>query len=117
MCCAARARSSSNDAAVSRRRSAGAPALSADWVTPAQREAARTFVTYLRSRPVQERALSFGFRPADPAVPISTPDPQNPFVKLARYGLHAEVPPVAQPPDGAVVRNLLTLWSRLQQPR
>ena len=91
--------------------------LNAEWVTPAQREAARTFVAYLRSRPVQEKALGFGFRPADPAVPIQTADPQNPFGKLARYGLHAEVPPVAQPPDGAVVRNLLTLWSRLQQAR
>jgi len=91
--------------------------LSADWVTPAQRDAARTFVAHLRSRPVQEKALSFGFRPADPAVPINTPDPQNPFGRLARYGVQAEVPPVAQPPDGAVVRNLLTLWARLQQTR
>jgi len=54
---------------------------------------------------------------ADPAVPIHTADPQNPFGRLARYGLQAEVPPVAQPPEGAVVRNLLTLWSRLQQAR
>jgi hypothetical protein len=91
--------------------------LSADWVTAPQRAAAGTFVEYLRSRPVQERALAFGFRPADPAVPIHTADAQNPFGKLARYGLQAEVPPVAQPPDGAVVRNLLTLWSRLQQAR
>ena len=89
--------------------------LGGDWITPAQREAARTFVAHLRSRPVQERALGFGFRPADEAVPIKTPDPQNPFTRLARYGVQAEVPPVAQPPDGAVVRNLLTLWARLQQ--
>jgi len=47
----------------------------------------------------------------------NTADPQNPFGRLARYGLQAEVPPVAQPPEGAVVRNLLTLWSRLQQAR
>jgi hypothetical protein len=91
--------------------------LTGDWVSAPEREAARTFVNYLRSKPVQERALAFGFRPADPGVPIQTADPQNPFGRLARYGLHAEVPPVAQPPDGAVVRNLLTLWSRLQQAR
>jgi hypothetical protein len=90
--------------------------LGADWVTPAQREAARSLVAHLRGRAMQERALAFGFRPADPAVPIPT-DAQSPFSRLARYGLHVEVPSVAQPPDGAVIRNLLTLWSRLQQQR
>src|SRR5262249_9638300 len=33
--------------------------LQGDWVTPEQKDAARRFLTYLRSRPVQERALSF----------------------------------------------------------
>jgi hypothetical protein len=33
------------------------------------------------------------------------------------HGLHADVPPVAAPPPAPVVRNLLTLWTRLQQAR
>jgi hypothetical protein len=37
--------------------------LQGDWVTPAQKAAARTWVAHLRSRPVQESALTYGFRP------------------------------------------------------
>jgi ABC-type sulfate transport system substrate-binding protein len=87
--------------------------LQGDWVTPAQREAARAFITFLRSRPMQERALSYGFRPADPAVPIRTSDSQNPYTRLAQYGVKVDIPPVATPPDGPVIRNLLTMWSRV----
>jgi hypothetical protein len=91
--------------------------LQADWVNSAQATAARIFIAYLRSQQVQQQALAFGFRPADPTVPINTADPQNPFTRLARYGLHAEVPPAAAPASAPVVRNLLTFWTRLQQPR
>ena len=90
-----------------------AAVLRAPWVTEAQRAAGSTLVAYLRSRPVQERALSFGFRPADPAVPIKTKQADNPFTALARYGLSADLPPAAPTPDAAVVRNLMMLWSRL----
>jgi hypothetical protein len=87
--------------------------LSGEWVTPAQRDAARAFITFLRSRPMQERALAYGFRPADPAVPIRTSDSQNPYTRLAQYGVKVDIPPVATPPDGPVIRNLLTMWSRV----
>lgn len=87
--------------------------LQAEWVTPKQKEAARQWLAYLRSRPVQERALTFGFRPADPAVPIKTQDASNPFTRLAEHGILVEVPPVAEVPEGPVVRNLLTMWSRV----
>lgn len=86
--------------------------LQGDWVTAAQKEAGRKYVQFLRSRPIQEQAFAFGFRPADPSVPVKTQDPRNPFVRLAQYGLHADVPQAAVPPDAAVVRNLITLWSR-----
>ncbi len=87
--------------------------LRGDWVTDAQKKAGRALVAHLRSRPVQERALAFGFRPADPSVPIRTADGQNPWTRLARYGVNVEIPPVAAPPDPAVVRNLLMMWSRV----
>ena len=87
--------------------------LQADWVTAAQRTAARSYVAFLRSRPIQERAIAHGFRPADPSVPVRTSDPQNPWNKLAPYGVRVDIPPVATPPDAAVIRNLLTMWSRL----
>ncbi len=90
-----------------------AAVLRAEWVTDAQRQAARTFIRFLRSRPRQERTLTYGFRPADPAVPIRTGDAQNPYTRLAQYGIKVEIPPVATPPDGPVIRNMLTMWSRV----
>jgi hypothetical protein len=90
--------------------------LQGDWVTPAQRTAARTWVSFLRTRASQERALAYGFRPGVSTVPVKTADPQNPFTRLAAYGVRVDVPPVAQPPSGAVVRNLLTMWSRVAAP-
>ncbi len=90
--------------------------LKGDWVTPEQRAAAHTWLTYLRSRDVQNQALMSGFRPGDPAVPVKTADAQNPFTRLAKYGVQVEVPPVARAPEGAVVRNLQTMWTRLVAP-
>ena len=92
-----------------------AAVLDAPWVTPAQRTAGKALLDHLRSKEVQATALSFGFRPADPSVPIKTADAQNPFTRLATYGVALELPPVAPPPDGPVVRNLLMMWSRLVQ--
>ncbi|WP_163995452.1 extracellular solute-binding protein [Pyxidicoccus caerfyrddinensis] len=90
-----------------------AAVLQGDWVTPKQKAAALEWLRYLRSRPVQERALTFGFRPADPAVPLKTQDASNPFTRLASHGIQVDVPPVAEVPEGPVVRNLLTMWSRV----
>jgi ABC-type Fe3+ transport system substrate-binding protein len=90
-----------------------AAVLQGDWVTPKQKAAALEWLRYLRSRPVQERALAFGFRPADPSVPLKTQDANNPFTRLASHGIQVDVPPVAEVPEGPVVRNLLTMWSRV----
>ena len=87
--------------------------LQGDWSTDAQKKAARLWMAHLRSRPVQEKALTYGFRPGDTAVPVKTSDGQNPFNRLAQYGISVDIPPVAQTPDGAVVRNLMTMWSRV----
>jgi ABC-type sulfate transport system substrate-binding protein len=86
--------------------------LNAPWVSAEQAAAARQWIAFLRSRPIQELALAYGFRPGDPAVPLKSSDARNPFNRLAPYGIRVDIPPVAQPPSGAVVRNLLTMWSR-----
>lgn len=91
--------------------------LDAPWVTPVQKAAGEALTAFLRSTPVQKTALRFGFRPADDAVAMKTADPANPFTKHAKYGLSLELPPAAQPPDAAVVRNLLMLWSRVTRMR
>src|SRR5262249_50782315 len=90
--------------------------LTANWVTSAQRQAARAYVGYLRSREVQEQALSWGFRPADTSVPIKSADARNPFTRLAQFGVKLEIPPAASAPAPPVVRNLLTMWSRVVGP-
>lgn len=87
--------------------------LELESLSPAQREASAKLVEYLRSIPVQSTALRFGFRPADPNVPMKSNEGPNPFARLGAYGLTLELPAAAPAPDGAVVRNLLTMWSRV----
>jgi ABC-type glycerol-3-phosphate transport system substrate-binding protein len=87
--------------------------LAADWVTEPERRAARKWLAYLRSRPIQEKALALGFRPGDTSVPVKTGDAQNPWTRLAQYGIQVEIPPVAKTPDGPLARNLMTMWRRL----
>jgi hypothetical protein len=85
------------------------------WVSDKQRAAALLFASFLHSRPMQERALRFGFRPAETSVPLKTSDAQNPFTRLAEFGVQTSVPSVAELPDAAVIRNLLALWTRAHQ--
>jgi tetratricopeptide (TPR) repeat protein len=87
-------------------------AVLTEGVTEEQAAAARVWIDWLRSEPMQQMALSYGFRPGNPNVAIQTADAGNPFVKYSQYGLRLDIPPVAPAPDGAVLRNLLTLWSR-----
>jgi ABC-type molybdate transport system substrate-binding protein len=87
--------------------------LQTEWVTDAQKAAARQFVAFLRARPQQERALAYGYRPADTSVPIKTADPANPFTRLAPHGVSIEVPTAAEAPDGTVVRALMMMWQRV----
>jgi hypothetical protein len=37
----------------------------------------------------------------------------NPFNRLGAYGLQLDLPPAAPSPDGAIVRNLLSMWTRI----
>ena len=80
--------------------------------TKEQRDAAKLLIGFLRSAKVQGTALRFGFRPADPSVPMKNAE-ANPFEKMAQYGVTLDLPAAARPPDGPVVRNLLMMWSRV----
>lgn len=89
--------------------------LNGSWVTPEQKKAARQFIAFLRSKESQQRALQYGFRPADTSVPIVTNDAQNPFTRLASEGVTVDVPPAAETPEGPLVRNLMMMWTRVVQ--
>lgn len=78
--------------------------LDAPWVSAEQRVAAELFRDFLLARPQQEQALQYGFRPADPNVPVSAPiisangvDPTQPQTLL-------DVPSVE------VIEAAQTLW-------
>jgi len=87
--------------------------LQASWVTPEQRLAAAQFRDFLLSRPIQELALQpYGFRPADPNVPIVSNDPENPFNKYRDFGARVDIAQQVQTPSGEVVSTLLDLWRR-----
>jgi ABC-type molybdate transport system substrate-binding protein len=90
--------------------------MHAAWVTEPQKKAARELVAFLKSKPSQQRALEFGFRPADTSVPVMTNDAKNPFSRLASEGITVDVPPAAAAPEGPVVRNLMMMWTRVVQP-
>jgi ABC-type molybdate transport system substrate-binding protein len=89
--------------------------INGDWVTQQQKLASRQYIAFLRAKPQQQRALEFGFRPADTSVKIVTSDAQNPFTRLAADGITVDVPPAAQTPEGPVVRNLMMMWTRVVQ--
>ncbi|AKT43461.1 substrate-binding domain-containing protein [Chondromyces crocatus] len=77
-----------------------------------QREAAERWISFLRSRPIQEKAIEYGFRPASPEVSIRAFDSYtNPFVHLRRYGISFQVP-LEEPPrlDGPGIQGLIGLW-------
>jgi Ca-activated chloride channel family protein len=47
--------------------------LQASWVTPAKKAAAQAFRNFLLATPQQQKALQYGFRPADQNVAIGAP--------------------------------------------
>lgn len=88
-----------------------------DGATPEEQAAAKLWIDHLKSTPVQQTALAYGFRPADTSVAIKNSDMNNPFTKYASYGVQVDIPPVAVTPEGAVVRNMMTMWSRVVAPK
>ena len=89
--------------------------LNASWSSPAQRRAAGRFLDFLLSVPIQKEALTHGFRPANPDVPVRFPE--SPLVTYARYGLRADAPVQAEPPKAEVINNLLAIWQRTRGSR
>lgn len=65
-----------------------------EWVTPEHREAARKYLDFLLARPQQEKALTFGFRPALAEVPLTAPIDAEHGVNPKEPQTTLEVPPV-----------------------
>ena len=80
--------------------------LQANWVTPAKKAAAQAFRNFLLDAPQQQKALQYGFRPADPNISLGAPidsahgvDPGQPKTLL-------------QIPTADVVRAVKASWSQ-----
>ena len=87
--------------------------LQGDWVTPDEREAARTFRDFLLSKPIQQLALTSGFRPTSPDVQITDKVPNNAFLSqppVIQSMLKANIEPLGQPPGGDVIDTLIKQW-------
>jgi len=79
--------------------------LQANWVTPAKKAAAQAFRNFLLDAPQQQKALQYGFRPADPNITLGAPldsahgvDPSQPKTLL-------------QIPTADVVRAIKASWN------
>jgi len=86
--------------------------LNASWSTADQRKAADAFLNYLLTEPVQRESLKHGFRPANPMVPVKSPD--SPFLQYAGNGVSVDVPRMCERPKPDVVTALLEGWERAQ---
>jgi len=89
--------------------------LATPWVTPRHQQAAATFLEFLLSEPVQQKALEHGFRPGNPDVPVRFPE--SPLVKFARYGFDADVSAMCETPTPEALDNLLQSWLRAAEIR
>ncbi|MHA1607449.1 MAG: extracellular solute-binding protein [Candidatus Freyarchaeota archaeon] len=82
--------------------------LNAPWVTPLQRFAAEKLYEYLMRPEVQNEAQKYGFRPANPSVPLDTNifNPEN--------GVNATLPRVLPPPPGYVLEAVVSAWDAVR---
>ncbi|MBN1933861.1 MAG: VWA domain-containing protein [Anaerolineae bacterium] len=84
--------------------------LEAPWVTDEQKAAARTFETFLLDKPQQLTAIRYGFRPADPAIPLGAPLDANHGVDPAQPQTVLEVP------TAEVISGIQDLWRETKKP-
>jgi Ca-activated chloride channel family protein len=80
------------------------------YMTAELREAAELYRKFLLEEAQQRRALEFGFRPADPSIPLTAPftpengvDPRQPQTTLAV-------------PNAATIRAIRELWKQQKRP-
>ena len=82
-----------------------------------QKDAALAFEDFLYGTEWQNRALTLGFRPANPDVPIQTTDPTNPFNTYKDYGFDPRAvgrTSLVSTPSGPVLTALQNLFVRVR---
>lgn len=84
--------------------------VNAPWVTAEQKEAAELFEKFLLDKPQQLKSLEYGFRPADPSIPLTSPlDTQ--------HGVDTNQPQtILEIPSASVIEGIQTLWEQTKKP-
>ena len=81
----------------------------ASWVTPAKKAAALAFRNFLLAPAQQQKALHYGFRPANPSVSIAAPID-------AAHGVDPSQPKaLLQVPSVAVINAITASWNQLRR--
>jgi Ca-activated chloride channel family protein len=84
--------------------------LDAPWVSSEQKQAAQSFLSRIKERPAQERALALGLRPGDTSLPISAPID-------AEHGCDAKQPQtLLSVPPADVLKKLLGVFREVKKP-
>ncbi|MGO9601332.1 MAG: extracellular solute-binding protein [Isosphaeraceae bacterium] len=77
-----------------------------EWVTAEHRRAAQDFITYLLSKPQQQLAMRYGFRPGDENIPLTAP-------LDSRHGINPTEPKAILPvPPADVMDGIVDLWRK-----
>jgi Ca-activated chloride channel family protein len=80
--------------------------LNAPWVTAEQRAAAEDFQAFLLDQAQQLKAIELGFRPADPAIPLTAP------LDSAHGVDPAQPQTVLEIPSAEVIAAIQELWKK-----
>ena len=84
--------------------------LNAPWVTDEQKTAAEIFENFLLDKPQQLLSIEYGFRPADPSIPLSAPLDSN-------HGVDPSQPQtVLEVPTADVITGIQELWRQTKKP-
>jgi Ca-activated chloride channel homolog len=81
-----------------------------DWITPTHYEAAQIFMDYLLDKPQQEKALQYGFRPANVSVPLTSP------IDI-EHGVNPLAPKVIlEMPTIDLMEDIIKIWHQHKKP-
>jgi Ca-activated chloride channel family protein len=84
--------------------------LDAPWVEPWQKEVAREYLSFLLREEIQQRAQKYGFRPANPDVPLNT------TIFNEANGVQADMGnvPILNPLPGEALEAIFTVWIKVK---
>ena len=85
--------------------------LDAPWISEYQKFAASQYLFYLLQEQNQDKAQNYGFRPANPSVPL------NAEVFNEKNGVEFEIKiPTYRPLSGESMENMFTIWPSVKNP-